>query len=91
MNVGVDYIGDRTGTTSRAVTSLLVPVADGQAFKYGARTLVNLKLDYRYKQMKFELMVDNVFDKNYMYGRVLPWLIVPGDKRNFRGAVSYLF
>ena len=91
VNVGIDYIGDRTGTTSRAVTSTLVPVADGQAFTYGARTLVNLKLDYRWNHMKFELMVDNVFDKDYMYGRVLPWLIVPGDKRNFRGAVSYLF
>jgi len=54
------------------------------------RTVVDANLSYQYnKRVKFEVIIDNLLDKKYIYSVRSEDVIVPGEPTNVKFAVTY--
>ena len=56
-----------------------------------ARTIVDLSLSYETKRMTYQLNVDNVLNKKYIYASRSDLVLVPGLPTNARVSVTYKF
>ncbi len=63
----------------------------GARFTYDGRTLVDVALYYDWKPLKFQLNVQNLFDKDYFAGGSPPSITFRGPQRNIHGSVTYSF
>ena len=56
-----------------------------------ARTLVNAYCSYEHGSFSYNLNVDNLFDKKYIYAARNQSLIIPGTGFNVKAAITYKF
>jgi outer membrane receptor for ferric coprogen and ferric-rhodotorulic acid len=56
-----------------------------------ARTLVDLAVIYKTKKLSYQLNVDNLLDKRYLYAVRSELLVIPGAPLNLRASVIYNF
>ncbi len=55
------------------------------------RTLVDMTINYETAHCKYQLNIDNLFDRNYIYSSRSNQVIVPGSPTNLRASVTYKF
>ena len=82
VGVGVSYLA------KRAVTD------NANLIFYGyipGRTLVDMAVNYETSRCKYQLNVDNVFNRDYIYSSRSNQVIVPGSPTNLRASVTYKF
>ncbi|MEO6992841.1 MAG: secretin and TonB N-terminal domain-containing protein [Lacunisphaera sp.] len=82
VGVGVSYLA------KRAITD------NANLIFYGyvpTRTLVDMAINYETTHCKYQLNIDNLFDRNYIYSSRSNQVIVPGSPTNLRASVTYKF
>ncbi len=82
VGVGVSYLA------KRAITD------NANLIFYGyipARTLVDLAINYDTRRCKYQLNVDNLFNRDYLYSSRSNQVLVPGTPTNLRASVTYKF
>ena len=82
VGVGLSYLA------KRAVTD------NANLIFYGyvpGRTLVDMAINYETSRSKYQLNIDNVFNRAYIYASRSNQVIVPGSPTNLRASVTYKF
>ncbi len=82
VGVGVSYLA------KRAITD------NGNMIFYGyipGRTVVDATINYETARCKYQLNVDNVFNRGYIYASRSNQVIIPGSPTNLRASLTYKF
>ncbi len=82
VGVGVSYLA------KRAVTD------NANLIFYGyipGRTLVDMTINYETSRCRYQLNIDNVLNRDYLYSSRSNQVIVPGSPTNLRAALTYKF
>ena len=82
IGLGVSYLAKRAITdNSNMIFYGYVP----------SRTLVDAVINYRTSRFKYQLNIDNLFDRNYVYSVRSNQVIIPGTPLNLRASITYKF
>jgi iron complex outermembrane receptor protein len=82
VGVGVSYLA------KRAITD------NANMIFYGyvpGRTLVDAVINYEIGRFKYQVNIDNVFDRNYIYAARSNQVIIPGSPTNVRASITCKF
>ncbi len=94
VTLGLEYLGDRAGDFASGLTAASTPtnpIFNQPSFYLPSRFLANLGLGYTSGRWRFDLLVQNVLDEDYLAASINRNLVITGTPINAKVAVTYRF